>query len=178
MPVYNRTGIITALDRNINAFTDYIKTLDKDGFETAPNGKWTAGQNLDHLIRSIKPLQLAFILPGFVLKMAFGKANRPSKTYEDLVEKYISKLDSSYKLGKAFIPPPVPFSKKEFMLHKYADQKEKLIRKIHRKSEEELDMYILPHPLLGKITLREMLYFTIYHNEHHLTLLQKRAALS
>jgi hypothetical protein len=30
-----------------------------------------------------------------------------------------------------------------------------------------LDLLILPHPLLGKLTLREMLYFTLYHVEHH-----------
>ena len=34
-------------------------------------------------------------------------------------------------------------------------------------SEKQLDTFILPHPLLGKLTLREMLYFTIYHAEHH-----------
>ena len=34
-------------------------------------------------------------------------------------------------------------------------------------SEDEIDTYILPHPLLGKLTIREMIYFTIYHVEHH-----------
>ncbi len=33
--------------------------------------------------------------------------------------------------------------------------------------EEDLDRYVLPHPLLGKLTLREMLCFTLYHNYHH-----------
>jgi hypothetical protein len=28
--------------------------------------------------------------------------------------------------------------------------------------------YRLPHPLLGKLTVREMLFFTVYHNAHHL----------
>jgi hypothetical protein len=34
-------------------------------------------------------------------------------------------------------------------------------------SEQQLDLLILPHPLLGKLTLREMIYFTIYHAGHH-----------
>jgi hypothetical protein len=34
-------------------------------------------------------------------------------------------------------------------------------------SEVQLDHYILPHPLLGKVTIQEMMYFTIYHAEHH-----------
>jgi len=34
-------------------------------------------------------------------------------------------------------------------------------------SEQDLDELILPHPLLGKLTLREMMYFTMYHVLHH-----------
>jgi uncharacterized damage-inducible protein DinB len=30
-----------------------------------------------------------------------------------------------------------------------------------------LDRLRLPHPALGKLTVREMLFFTIYHNIHH-----------
>jgi hypothetical protein len=33
--------------------------------------------------------------------------------------------------------------------------------------EGELDQYQLPHPTLGKRTIREMFYFTIFHNLRH-----------
>jgi hypothetical protein len=33
-----------------------------------------------------------------------------------------------------------------------------------------LDEYLLPHPLIGKLTIREILYFTIYHNLRHASL--------
>ena len=33
--------------------------------------------------------------------------------------------------------------------------------------EKDLDFYVLPHPLIGKLTLREMLFFCIYHVQHH-----------
>ena len=56
----------------------------------------------------------------------------------------------------------------------YKEQKQKLIAKVEKQEEKELDIYILPHPLLGKVTLREMLYVTIHHNEHHLQLLKNR----
>jgi len=39
--------------------------------------------------------------------------------------------------------------------------------------EDDLDRVMLPHPLLGKLTLREMLFFTIYHVEHHLGILRQ-----
>lgn len=49
-----------------------------------------------------------------------------------------------------------------------------LAAKIPAWSEAALDRYQLPHPLLGKLTVREMLFFTVYHNAHHLTLVAGR----
>ena len=174
MPIYNKTEIIDALDKNVNAFNQFILSLDKEQFENTNDGKWSASQNLDHLILAIKPLQPAFSLPGFILKTLFGKANRPSRSYAVVVEKYRSKLAAGGKATGRFIPKIILFEEKEILVKKYNRQKEKLIKKIKKQSEEKLDKYILPHPLLGKITLREMLFFTIYHNEHHLQIVGQR----
>ena len=174
MAIYHKQEIEQALEEKVNAFNSFIVALDKEKFESTPGNKWSAGQNLDHLIRSIKPLQLAYSLPKFMLKLMFGKANRPSKTYEELVEKYISRLSTGGRASGPFIPNTIVFEQKELLLEKYNKHKEKLISKIGKQSEEELDKYILPHPLLGKITLREMLFFTIHHNVHHLELLKNR----
>ena len=174
MQVHDKPQIISALSEKIDAFINYIVPLNKDQFETTPNGKWSAGQNLDHLIRAIKPLQLAYSLPKFALNILFGKTNRPSRTYDELVTKYKTKLAAGGKASGPFIPPIIRFEKKDELIKKYADQKQKLISKIEKQSEVDLDKFILPHPLLGKVTLREMLYFTIHHNEHHLDLLKNR----
>jgi len=50
---------------------------------------------------------------------------------------------------------------------------QKLIAKISNWKDEDLDHFLLPHPLLGKITLREMLYFTDFHILHHNDLMHK-----
>ena len=175
MQKHDKPGIISALNERVDAFNNYIAPLTKEQFEATPNGKWSAGQNLDHLIRAIKPLQPAFGLPKFVLRIMFGKTNRPSKTYDELVAKYKTKLAAGGRASGPFIPPLIGFEKKDQLIKKYAAQKQKLIAKIEKQSEKDLDAYILPHPLLGKVTLREMLYFTIHHNEHHLMLLKNRS---
>jgi hypothetical protein len=174
MPIQTKEEIVAALDQRVNEFTAYIASLDKEQFEATPGNKWSAGQNLDHLIRAIKPLQPAYSLPKFILARLFGKANRPSRTYDEMIVKYKTKLAAGGRASGAFIPPVILFNKKDSLLRKYVRQKEKLSHKIQKQSEEGLDKYILPHPLLGKITLREMLFFTIYHNIHHLDLLKSR----
>ena len=175
MQILNKSQIISALNENVDAFNNYIALLTKEQFEASPGGKWSAGQNLDHLIRAIKPLQLAYGLPKFALRIMFGKTNRPSKTYDELVAKYKAKLAAGGRASGPFIPPFVGFEKKGELIKKYADLKQKLVAKIGKQSEKDLDVYILPHPLLGKVTLREMLYFIIHHNEHHLELLKNRS---
>jgi hypothetical protein len=51
-----------------------------------------------------------------------------------------------------------------------------LLRRVRRWSETSLDAVLLPHPLLGKLTAREMLQFTVYHTAHHLNLVLSRLA--
>jgi len=175
MQIQDKSQIISALNDRVDAFNSYIEPLNKEQFEATPNSKWSAGQNLDHLIRAIKPLQLAYGLPKFVLTVLFGRTNRPSRTYAELVTKYKTKLAAGGKASGPFIPPAINFERKNELIKKYAEQKQKLVTKIEKQAETDLDKYILPHPLLGKVTLREMLYFTIYHNEHHLNLLIDRS---
>jgi hypothetical protein len=43
----------------------------------------------------------------------------------------------------------------------------KLCKRIENFNETDLDKLILPNHLLGKITNREMLYFTAYHVGQH-----------
>ena len=174
MQIQNKPQIISALNENVDTFNNYIAPLTKEQFEVSPGGKWSAGQNLDHLIRAIKPLQLAYGLPKFALRILFGKTHRPSKTYDELVAKYKAKLVAGGRASGPFIPPFISFEKKNELIKKYTEQKQRLISKIEKQREKDLDVYILPHPLLGKVTLREMLYFTIHHNEHHLGTVRNR----
>jgi hypothetical protein len=37
-----------------------------------------------------------------------------------------------------------------------------------------LERIRLPHPLLGRLTTREMLFFTLYHNQHHVEVAKRR----
>jgi len=169
----NREEIITALKEKHNAFIDYTSSLTDEEFSARYNEKWTAGQQLDHIYRSVKPLREALLLPKFMLKLVFGKANRPSRTYEAVVEKYSIKLESGGKASSKYTPNSIGIDQKEGLSKSLLKNIKKLSTKINAYTEQELDLIILPHPLLGKLTLREMLYFTIYHVEHHTEIIKR-----
>ncbi len=155
------------------AFTDYLDPMNQSDFLFAHPNKWSAGQQLDHLVKSTKPLLISIRLPKFVLKLVFGKANRTSKTYEGLVEKYQQKLLEGGRATAAFIPPPIAFEQKLALSNQLNKIIQQLTKGISSFTEKDLDTIILPHPLLGKITYREMMYFTICHVQHHQGLIKK-----
>ena len=49
----------------------------------------------------------------------------------------------------------------------------RMCTRAQRWSDADLDSVLLPHPLLGKVTVREMLYFTIHHVQHHHALVER-----
>lgn len=169
----NTEQIVEMLRNNHTLFIQQLQQLNKADFCYAPEGKWSAAQQLDHIVRSVSPVNRALGLPKFGIQWKFGTANRPSQTFEGLVEKYNRKLQEGGKSSGRFIPPPIETAQKEKLLTKLTNMVSKLCSKTEKYSEEGLDKYILPHPLLGKLTLREMLYFTAYHVEHHRQLVQK-----
>ena len=159
--------IIYELDAGNKAFASFIASLSEKDFLFTANNKWSAGQQAEHILRSVKPVNFAFNLPVFLLKTFFGKANRPSRSYAALVQRYHEKLAEGGKASGRFIPPYVAYSQKESICNSIISVTESLCKKAEKYSDKELDNYILPHPLMGKLTLREMLYFSRYHTEHH-----------
>lgn len=153
---------------NHQLFTTHISNLTSEAFLLSRNNKWTAGQQLEHIYLSVKPVRQALSLPKFLLKFIFGKANRESRSYDDLVKKYLQKLESGGRAPGRFVPKSVHYAKRENLVMALDKEVNKLCSKLNRYTESELDTYIIPHPLLGKLTLREMIYFTIYHVTHHL----------
>jgi hypothetical protein len=161
--------LIQQLKKNHLEFTDFITNLIEDDFLfSLHNEKWTAGQQLQHLVMSVSPLVQGLFLPTFILGFIFGKANRKSKSYDELVAKYYSKLQAGGRAPARFLPKKINFEDRMKAKNKLLKLVDKLCKQLQNLSEKQLDTFILPHPLLGKITLREMFYFTNCHVQHHL----------
>jgi hypothetical protein len=174
----NKKAIIDSIEHAYQNLINCLEGLDEHAFLLAAEGKWSAGKQLDHMIKSVAPLNMAMGLPQFIPALLFGKANRPSKTYEELVAKYQSKLAAGGKAPAQFEPPFVPFEAKTKLINRLNKLVKSLCKKINQRSDADLDKNILPHPLLGKLTLREMLYFTAYHAAHHQASIEQAIALN
>ena len=60
------------LQSNHEKFIQQLQELSDADFCYASEGKWSAGQQLDHIVRSVSPVNMAMGLPKFIVKWKFG----------------------------------------------------------------------------------------------------------
>jgi hypothetical protein len=177
MPVIQTKEEITYQLENVStAFLSFCNSVSDESFFRQPAEKWSIAQNVTHLITSAKMTRLVFRLPKFIVSIYVGKPNRPSRSYDELVAKYKLKLTQGGRASGRFVAKPVSSKTgKENILNKFILTMKSLNDTINKNwNNLQLDQYLAPHPLLGKLTLRELCYFTIYHTEHHLRIIKER----
>ena len=174
--ILSKEEIIDWLKKGNEEFSSFCAVIPDELFFRQPAEKWSVAQNVTHLITSVIMTKLAYRLPKFIVRIYGGKPNRPSRTYAELVSQYKTKLEQGGRASGRFIAKPVsPKKRKENILNSFTNSMNSLIKAIQNNWDDtQLDKYIAPHPLLGKITLREFCYFTIYHTEHHLAIIKER----
>lgn len=131
-------------------------------------GKWSPKEVLGHLWLSTTPVVKSLSIPKEKLMAKFGTLERAEYAYDDLKSKYIKALTTGIKA-----PPPFVFSeedslKKEELLSKFNQSLEDVLTMMENWNEKELSMIVIPHPAIGKVSMREILYFTEFHTIHHL----------
>jgi hypothetical protein len=163
-----KDDIKTALNSVFEELNAYIKTVDDATFKKSVAKKWSIAENIDHLSISNNVTAIAFNTPKSILKQSFKTNNRPNWSYDEVVWKYQRSLSEGAKAGLPFTPKlsVVPI---RFLVEKvWKNSTANLLNALEKWTEEELDTYLIPHPLIGKITARELLFFTVYHVNHHL----------
>jgi hypothetical protein len=153
------------------ASTSFWTSFSTAGFFAPVGNGWSPAGNVRHLNKSMKPLARALGLPRFLLRMLFDRADRPSRTFAGLRDTYLGVLAKGAGAGSFAPEATVELGKDDNDRARLMGTRQKittsLTHAIGRWNEDDLERYRLPHPLLGKLTVREMLLFTVYHNYHH-----------
>jgi hypothetical protein len=159
--------ILQKLSEGFALVEETLRKINDVDFYVRKDNKWSIAENCKHLSLSVKPLNMAFSLPNFTL-LFFGKLNRPARNYEEMVQEYHQKLAEGAVATPQFIPKEISVENtKEELIQEFKKINDSFLLKVKDFEEEDLDKYLIPHPVLGKLTIREMLYFTICHTLHH-----------
>ena len=172
-PPSSRPEIMAELGRLAAEVERIAASFDTPSFFAAQHedgsARWSPAQQVRHLTRSTYPLARAFAMPRLPLLIRFGFTLRRPGTYASLVRRYEKLLESKPQAGR-FAPDPdasTDDERRAEIMARFRDAISKLDGAAEAWPERALDRYRLPHPALGKLTMREMLWFTVFHTAHH-----------
>jgi hypothetical protein len=161
-----QSEILNELNNELAALEKTSSSFTEDQFFQNPAGdKWSAAQNMEHLFLATKPLVGLFGTPGIMIER-WGKSSRPSRSYDEVVAEYLKIVGNAGKASASTTPQATEPTKGEQIV-KFEMLNDKFVERVEKLSEIDLDTYQVPHPLIGILTVREFLYFTLYHSKRH-----------
>lgn len=131
------------------------------------NNKWSVSQNVQHINIGLLRLNNFLELPKSSIETNFGLSERASLNNESITKLFNNAFEKGVKAPSAFIPDLNLETSLDELINQGKKSLNILISNLQSWSEQELEVYNCPHPFLGKVTVREILYFTIYHVKHH-----------
>lgn len=169
--IYTKNEIISALKDSKQHVQSWFSAVSEVEYFTRRGEVWSAFDNVDHVIKAVKPIVLALKLPRIALRVMFGKPKHASRTYDVVCRIYSEAINKGAKASGQFLPSEVRVANKEAakaeQLRKVSKAIDDLISNLEKWEEDMLDQCQLPHPIIGNLTMREMLFFTIHHNLRH-----------
>ncbi len=167
--------IVEKIDQSFVDVTTWIAAQADVNFIAGPEGKWKTSGHLDHLLQTAELVNKGLRIPKLMLRWKFGKPNRAIRTYDEVVKRYNEKLlDLAPGVTSPMTIRDFSIDDKKDCLNKFKKEGEQLSKQIGKWSEKNLDAYLLPHPLMGRMPVRELLMWTSYHNYHHLKILKEK----
>ncbi|MFZ9969231.1 MAG: DinB family protein, partial [Bacteroidia bacterium] len=137
-------------------------------------GKWSPAQHLVHLNRSLGIVVWVSSWPYSLQRLLWGRSKRPSRSYDELVQRYQKRLGGIKAKSPAFFAPKSQkASQRKQITARLRTLTERYAHQLRSSSPEFLESQVLPHPALGKVTVLEMALFSAYHGRLHLGLIQR-----
>lgn len=160
--------LVERIYKSHKQFVSYLKTLqiEEYTYRAEPNA-WASYEDVNHLMKVLKKINLALKVPKFLLKFLYGKSMCPSLPFEEIRSIYEFKIKEGAGSPKEFYPSKSINPDVEEDCNRLMMEVEKLLYSLNHFKERDLDMIILPHPLLGPSSLREFLYFCKIHVDIH-----------
>jgi DinB superfamily len=161
-----QTELVQALEARQNEVADYFSSIPEATLLADMAPKWNPAQHLIHLTKSGSR-----IAQGLQAKDQLPNHGSPSRAYEVIRDTYLATLKQAPAELLAKVGASVQVetgSSQAQILEAYLLAGKQLRESAQTWTDSDLDTKSMPHPVLGSISIREMLEFVVYHDLHHL----------
>ena len=147
-------------------------------FTASLGAGWSPVDTVRHLTKSMRAVSQGLALPRWLLRVLFGASHAVARSYDAVVADYHGRLRRGGQAGRfapsARAPRGDIEAHRRVVLASHRKAVEQLARQIMSLTRRQTDTLRLPHPLLGRLALREMFLFVLYHNLHHVHVVARR----
>ncbi len=177
MDPFTKQEIAETMSLQAKELAAYYEAIPDNVFFSKPAKGWSPAGNIRHLDKAAFALLAGLYTPKPMLRLLFGKCRRGVRRLSEIRDSYLRRLSQGAGAG---IYTPVnkggsgATRTKQKLLAIFPSNASRLAKAMNRFSDEELDSLQLPHPILGRVPLREMMLFNILHNEHHTGIVRRR----
>lgn len=173
----SRAEILDALSRVEAEVATFFGGLSDDELLLRVGDAWNPAEHLAHLCTSVSAVARGLGMRKWLLRIRFGRARAPSRSYGELREFYRARLAAGGGATGPYVPPREDGDageRRQALLARWGRVNARLRDAVASWNERNLDRILLPHPLLGKLTSRELLFFTLFHDLHHVDAARRR----
>lgn len=175
---FHRNEIAHGLRRLCSNSELYWNAMPDEEFVAPLGSAWSPADNVRHLTRSVRAVAQGMRMPKVMLRLLFRGPRGVSRRYDAVVAAYHKALRAGGQAGRfapsAQVVPGDPAAYRREVLARHREAVDELAARTMQWTREQVDGILLPHPLLGRLTVREMLLFTLYHNLHHVHVVARR----
>ncbi len=179
-PLGTLAQIRAALRSAEHAVADFFGTLPDDDLYHRLPGRWSPMDDLRHITRTAGGLAWGLHKPKLLLRLRFGRAKRPIASYAELADRGLASLEAGFVAVPGHVPTPEEVvdraSYRADKLQNWAAANADLQDALDGWSDRQIDRIVLPHPALGRLSVREMLYNAHMHHFHHIDVARLRIA--
>jgi uncharacterized damage-inducible protein DinB len=169
--MHNKSEIISALETQNLEFQTLLSSISPEQFFDDSSESWSVGQHVQHITSAVNRVAQGLANPGLLPKREPTTASRDFAT---LKQTYLDTLKNTPVETLRQFGSRVTLEERQDleayktqMISSFANAITNFNTALEGFDEENLETLGMPHPLLGIISSREMVFFIVYHNTHH-----------
>lgn len=159
--------------------SSFLAQMSDQEFVARQGEHWSPADHIRHLVTAMRAVVGGMAAPKVLLALRFGVGFGGSRSFEQIRDMYRVALAAGGKAAGRYDPEQrridmEPKDLRAFVMQRWAQTGDELDSAIASWGDGALDRHRARHPLLGMMTIRELLYFTLYHNAHHARRISER----
>jgi hypothetical protein len=175
-PLNNTADLVREFQNLSEKSVQFLRGIPADRFFAHPEQGWSIAENVKHLSKTTWPITMGLRLPSAIPSVIFGKGTG-SRSFEEIRKTYYASLKGGFQAG-IYTPgkaAPGQSEHQEKLISKLQNSISDLVDAFSKLDDVVLDSVRMPHPAIGRITIREMLYSSLNHDIHHMSIIAARA---